>query len=125
MEQSSHTRVYNFTLQQIKGNIESENAYNLIQKNKNNSDFIIIDMRTQSEFSNGHIENAVNLDFTSDDFKLRLEELNKNKTYLIYCTSGDLCAEVYTIMMEHGYDTVYYLSDGLETWIADGFPIIG
>jgi rhodanese-related sulfurtransferase len=78
MEQSPHSRAYNFTLQQIKGNIEPENAYNLIQKNKKNSDFIIIDMRTQSEFSNGHIENAVNLDSTSDDFKLRLEELNKN-----------------------------------------------
>ena len=51
---------------QIIKNITPKEAYALILKNKDNQSFVILDVRTPSEFANGHIENAVNLDYYSE-----------------------------------------------------------
>ena len=61
-------------------------AHNLILQQENNTTFQIIDVRTPEEYRNGHIKNAINIDFMND--KSSLDSLNKNKTYLIYCYSG-------------------------------------
>jgi len=55
---------------QIIENIAPEEAYILIQKNKDNKKFVILDVRTPEEFSGEHIENAVNLDYYSDTFRI-------------------------------------------------------
>ena len=40
--------------------ISVEECYTLIQENQENPDFIILDVRTPSEYASGYIENAVN-----------------------------------------------------------------
>ena len=67
---------------QIIEDITLEEAYALIQDNKDNQNFIIIDVRTLEEYANGHIEKAINLDYYSETFKDELSELDKSKTYL-------------------------------------------
>jgi len=62
-----------------------KDAYTLIQKNKGNPDFVILDVRTPAEFADEHIENAINLDYYSETFRDDLNKLDKTKTYLIYC----------------------------------------
>mgnify|MGYP001152136798 CR=1 FL=1 len=73
--------------------VTSKEAYNLIQSHRRGcpcrrKNFVIIDVRTPEEYVNGHIENAINLDYYSITFEDGLNKLNKNKTYLIYCRSG-------------------------------------
>ena len=69
--------------------ITAEEAFTLIQANQQNPEFVIIDVRTPEEFTDGHIENAINLDFRSDGFRNEIERLDRDKTYLIYCRSGN------------------------------------
>ena len=73
---------------QIIEDITPEEAYALIQDNRDNQNFVIIDVRTPEEYASGHIEKAINLDYYSETFKDELNKLDKNKTYLIYCRSG-------------------------------------
>ena len=61
--------------------ITPQEAFTLIQNNQNNPDFVIIDVRTREEFAEEHIENATNIDFYSEIFRDRLNDLDKNKTY--------------------------------------------
>jgi len=70
---------------QVARNIRVKDAYTLIQKNKGNPDFVILDVRTPAEFADEHIENAINLDYYSETFRDDLNKLDKTKTYLIYC----------------------------------------
>jgi rhodanese-related sulfurtransferase len=65
-----------------------DEAVELIEKNKDNGDFIILDIRTPEEYEYGHLENAINIDFYSDSFQQDLARLEKNKIYLEYCMSG-------------------------------------
>ncbi|MFA6315036.1 MAG: rhodanese-like domain-containing protein [Candidatus Paceibacterota bacterium] len=78
-------------------------------------DVTVIDIRTPEEFDGGHIENAVNLDFYSPEFKDNLSTLDKNKKYAIYCRSGARSEETLTIMKDLGFMDVADLIGGLES----------
>jgi rhodanese-related sulfurtransferase len=104
--------------------ISTLDAYNLIQKNKDNPDFIIIDVRTADEFKGGHIPNAINMDYYSPDFKSDVGKLDRNKQYLVYCGTGIRGAEATRIMVDIGFKEVDNLSGGTVQWIKDGHATV-
>ena len=104
--------------------ISTLDAYNLIQKNKDNPDFIIIDVRTVDEFNSGHLANAINLDYYSPDFKSNISRLDRNKQYLVYCRTGIRGAAATQIMVDLGFKDVYNLSGGIVQWIQDGYATV-
>jgi len=107
---------------QIIENITPEEAYILIQENKDNSNFVILDVRTPEEFLGEYIENAVNLDYYSDTFRNDLDKLDKNKTYLIYCRSGRRSENALNIMKELDFREVYNMLGGIIKWKSEGLP---
>lgn len=110
------------TQTQIIENITPEETYILIQGNKDNPNFVILDVRTPEEFLGEHIENAVNLDYYSDTFRNDLNKLDKNKTYLIYCRSGSRSENALNIMKELDFGEVYNMSGGIIKWNSEGLP---
>ncbi len=105
-------------------NVTSAEAFTLIQNNQNNPDFIILDVRTPEEFADGHIEEAINLDFYSETFRDELDNLDKNQTYLIYCRSGNRSGKALNIMAELNFREVYNISDGIIGWQAAELPTV-
>jgi len=104
--------------------ITPEKAVKLIAKNKNNPDFVILDVRTPAEYQNGAISGAVNLDIYAADFKTKLAELDKNKTYLVYCRTGHRSAQAAAMMRDLKFQEVYDLSGGVTDWTQKGYPLI-
>ena len=102
--------------------ITPQEALTLIQDNQNNPDFVIIDVRTPEEFAEGYIENATNIDFYSETFRDELKQLDKNKTYLIYCRSGGRSGSALDIMAELNFREVYNISGGIIAWKTEGLP---
>ncbi len=107
---------------QIIEDISPQEAFTLIQENQNNPDFVIIDVRTPEEFADGYIENAINIDFRSETFRDKLNQLDKNETYLVYCRSGGRSANAVKIMVELNFREVYNMSGGIIAWKAEGLP---
>lgn len=107
---------------QIIKNITPEEAYILIQENKDNPNFVILDVRTPEEFLGEYIENAVNLDYYSDTFRNDLDKLDKNRTYLIYCKSGRRSENALNIMKEQDFREVYNMLGGIIEWKSKGLP---
>ncbi len=104
--------------------IVPQEAFALIQNNQDNPDFVIIDVRTPEEFADGHIENASNIDFYSDTFRDELDNLDKNKTYFIYCRSGGRSGNALNIMAELDFTEVYNMSGGIIAWDAEELPTV-
>ncbi|MFC2025303.1 rhodanese-like domain-containing protein [Chloroflexota bacterium] len=102
--------------------ISTQEAFTLIQNKQNNRDFVILDVRTSEEVADGYIENAVNIDFYSETFRDELDKLDKNKTYLIYCRSGNRSGKARDIMTELNFKEVYNMLGGFVQWDADGLP---
>ena len=110
---------------QIIKNISPEEAYKLILENKDNPDFVIIDVRTSEEFSDEHLEGAINLNYYSDTFQKDLHKLDKNKTYLIYCRTGGRSGNTLNIMQELDFRVVYTILGGITKWKSAGLPTTG
>ena len=58
------------------------------EKKMTESDVQLVDVRTPEEFSEGHLENAINIDVTADDFDAKVASLDKEKPVMVYCKSG-------------------------------------
>ena len=86
---------------------------------------VIIDVRTEAEFQQGHIAGAINIDFLSDDLWEQIELMDKSKTYLIYCRSGRRSIRVCTLMRNGGFDNakVFNLDGGIISWTAMKQPL--
>jgi phage shock protein E len=85
-----------------------------------NTDPVILDIRTPAEFSEGHIAEAVNIDYYEADFSTRLKELDKNASYLIYCRTGNRSSKALELMRSYGFTRVYELGGGIVAWSSQG-----
>ena len=103
--------------------ISPKEASDLIAKHKNNPDFIILDVRTPREFKGGHIERAILLDYYSKTYPDKLKNLDKTKTYLIYCRSGNRSGKTLDLIKNMGFSRVYNMAQGLRGWRAKGLPV--
>jgi len=77
--------------------------------------YTLIDVRTQSEYDEGHIEGALLL--PSDQLEaLAAEQLkDKDAVILVYCRSGNRSASASKLLVELGYTNVYDFG-GIIDW---------
>ena len=103
--------------------ISIQKAADLMRDRKDDTNFIILDVRTPAEYKNGHLKNAVLLDFYSKDFIEKLKGLDKRKAYLLYCRSGNRSGKTLNLIKGLGFEEVYHMSQGMIGWRSKGFPI--
>jgi len=104
--------------------ISATNADSLITANYLNPNFIILDIRSISEYNSKHIENGVELNYYNSDFFASLDTLIKDKIYLLHCASGGRSGIAFDSMQTMGFTQVYNLSGGLNAWQNAGFPVV-
>ena len=99
-------------------------AYALVISRTGDPQFVILDVRTPAEFASGHIQNAVNVDFYSKDFRNELDNLDRQKVYLVYCRTGNRSLKAIEVMKDLEFETVYHMVDGITAWVAEGLTTI-
>jgi rhodanese-related sulfurtransferase len=99
-------------------------AHRMIRENRDNPDFVILDVRTPEEFEDGRLEGAVNIDYYAEDFRDRIDRLQREDTYLIYCRSGARSSSAYRMMEEMGFERMYNLRGGILEWKSRGLPLV-
>lgn len=85
---------------------------------------VLLDVRTPEEAAEGIIPGAVVMDFNAPDFNSKVDKLDKEKTYLVYCKVGGRSAKAVTLMGNKGIKKVYHLDGGYLAWIKSGFETI-
>ena len=104
-------------------NVQQADSVLKIHKELDHS-VIIIDIRTEGEYSNGFIEGAVNHNYYGPGFNDTLAALDKNKEYLIYCASGGRSGGAFSKMKALEFKMVYNMLGGVNAWKSAGFPVI-
>jgi len=85
----------------------------------------LIDVRTEEEFTAGHIGYAQLIDWYKPlSFQQKVNQLNKNKPVLLYCRTGVRSAAAKQWLSSHGFTQVMDLSGGIESWQQRGFPVL-
>jgi len=105
-------------------NITVSEAQQIIEENKENINFLVIDVRTPEEYNEGHIEGAVNIDIYAADFKDRLSQLNIDKKYLVHCRSGSRSNEATNMMKDLEFKEVYHMNEGILGWQEKNLPLV-
>ncbi|MES2519866.1 MAG: thioredoxin domain-containing protein [Bacteroidota bacterium] len=82
----------------------------------------IVDVRTPDEFSKGHLVNAKNIDWNSNDFSQEISTLDKSKPIFVYCLSGGRSSSAANQMRSEGFTQVYELDGGIMKWRVDNLP---
>ena len=100
-------------------NIDADAFAQLITK----ADVQLVDVRTTAEFQQGHLADALLIDFKAADFDaLCVEKLDKSRPVAVYCRSGKRSAAAAQRLAAAGF-TVYNLRGGILEWIGSGKPL--
>lgn len=76
----------------------------------------LLDVRTEQEFNEGHIANALNVDVKQDNFMEQAKEvLNSEKVIAVYCRSGRRSADAAARLSKEGFQVID-LKGGIIAW---------
>ncbi len=85
----------------------------------------LLDVRTAGEFRSGHLEGALQADWTDkSQFRDRTQHLDKSKPVFIYCLSGGRSAAAADYLRSIGFKDVTNLSGGIVAWKSSGKPLV-
>ncbi len=98
------------------GDVSVQQASELI---KAKPDLVILDVRTQQEYSEGHLKGSILIPV--DELATRLSELSKEKEILVYCRTGNRSRTAVNILTAAGYQKIFHMKDGITGWIQQGY----
>lgn len=106
------------TVQQEPRDLKPAEFRNLIDRTPNG---VIMDVRTETErLQTGFMINSKHLDFYRQDFNDQLDQLDNEKTYFVYCRSGQRSGKTVDQLRAKGYQA-YNLEGGFMAW-KEAFP---
>lgn len=82
-----------------------------------NEEMIILDVRTEQEYKDGHIPGSILIPL--QELEDRLDELNKEEKYLIVCRSGNRSAQASEILVSNGFLHITNMQGGMLDWKYD------
>lgn len=86
----------------------------------NHEDAIMIDMRTDKDYRDGHIVNAVHVQTDTAAGKL---QKYRDRPLIIYCGSGQQSTKLGGELVKQGFDKVYNLKGGMHAWQQANLPL--
>lgn len=92
---------------------------------KTTPEAVVLDVRTAEEFADGHLENAINIDWTDSEFESQSATIDKSKPVYVYCLSGARSAEAADFLRSKGFKSVYNMDGGIMAWRAAKLPMTG
>lgn len=107
----------------IFANITPTQANDTILAHANDPWFVILDVRTLSEYTVKHLSEGVQIDFYEATFAATLATLNRSKTYVLHCASGGRSGQVYVMMQNLHFSKVYNMTGGITAWQNAGFSV--
>ncbi len=109
---------------QIMEKVTPSEARDMLERNLDNPNFALVDVRTPEEYAEGHIENSSLVDYQSQTFISQMDGLDRGKTYLIYCRTGNRSAKTQDVMRQLGFREVYDMTGGIVQWMEEQFPTV-
>lgn len=86
---------------------------------------LILDVRTPAEVAEGHLAGALFVDFLADDFKEKVQLLDKSADYIVHCRSGNRSGQAVLIMADLGFTGALVNGGSLEDAAAStGIEIV-
>jgi molybdopterin/thiamine biosynthesis adenylyltransferase/rhodanese-related sulfurtransferase len=86
-------------------------------------DPVIVDVREQDEWDEGHIRGAVHIPRGNLESRIEAAAPDHERAIVLYCASGSRSAFAAKTLGELGYEDVASLTGGFTDWKRNGFPV--
>ena len=86
-------------------------------------DEVLLDVRTEAEFQQGHIAGSINFDISNPNIIQEIVNLDHSKIYIVYCRSGGRSKLASIIMQQKGLKVINS-SVGIMHWSKAGLELI-
>jgi rhodanese-related sulfurtransferase len=90
----------------------------------NHQDALILDVREDSEYAEGHILNSMHIPLGSLKGRLGQLEKHRERPIIIGCRSGNRSAHACRVLKQNGFTQVYNLQGGMLAWQNANLPIV-
>jgi len=113
--------VFNLLASQISGipAILPQEAISLI----NHEDAIILDVREDNEYTQGHILNSVHIPLSTLPSKMGRIEKHRNRSIIASCMSGNRSGRACSLLKKNGFEKVHNLKGGILAWQNASLPL--
>ena len=101
-------------------NVISDAQFTEIQ----DTDYILVDVRTTEEYESGHIQDAVNFDFYSESFQNDILTLDKSSSIILYCRTQNRSTKTANYLKENGYKEITVIAGGITSWVKNGNDLV-
>ena len=88
------------------------------------TDYILVDVRTIEEYESGHIQDAINFDFYSESFQKEILSLDKSASIVLYCRTQNRSTKTANYLKENGYKEITVLEGGITSWVKNGNDLV-
>ena len=102
--------------------IQEIDVKTLNEKISNKDNFILLDVRTDSEYFLSNIEGAIHIPM--NDIPNKLNTIDKSKEIIVQCKSGKRSAKVCQFLLNNNYENVRNLKGGIIAWANEIDPTI-
>lgn len=99
-----------------KADIPNLTAAEFIHERKQQANAVLLDVRTHREFNEGHIPGATLMNVQEVAFSHKLDDMDKDAHYFLYCRSGRRSMMACRMMQAKGFTNTYNLAGGILTW---------
>ena len=89
----------------------------------NHEDAIIVDVRGEGEYGQGHIVNAIHIPMTSLPDQVTKLEKYKSRPIITACRTGQQSANACVTLRKRGFEQVYNLGGGMLAWENENLPV--
>jgi len=107
---------------QVAEDITPAEAAAMIEANKGSGSLAILDVSTGREYRKWHVEKAININMFSLKFSEKVNKLDKERTYLVYCKMGGRSAAAQNVMIKQGFRKVFNIVGGRDRWRLEDLP---
>ena len=90
----------------------------------NRDDAVVLDVREDSEYQDGHIINAVHVPLSRLNDNISELEKHKDKPIIAACRSGHRSGQACSTLKKAGFENVYNLSGGVMAWKSANLPLV-
>lgn len=88
-----------------------------LEQAQSDANAVILDVRTQDEWDEGYIPNAIHIDiYKGQGFIYEVDQLDKSKNFYVYCKAGGRSGQACQIMNQLGFENTFNLVGGMMQW---------
>ena len=92
-----------------------------VEEIRNRDDVVLIDVREDWEYADGHIPGATLIPL--GEVPNRLSEIPKDKTVVAVCRSGNRSGQATNFLRQQGFENVHNMQGGMNAWSQAGFEV--